>query len=238
MHYSESEGFTLSKQELRALCEFASPDPTRASMNQIYFEPSKGRIVATDGHCLVMVENASGAKPQPEFVVPLETLESFCKLLRQGQVLSANGATDKACRDVRLSVFQEQVPASARVQAVLNGSDPAEFPPYGHVIPLLDGMEPAAGAMAFNARYLSRLALVQRATGTECVRCYFPGQARGAAVFRTVAAPKQGGAGWTVVIMPAVNEFKCYEPEHDEVWSAFQETARKSRRPASVRRIA
>lgn len=49
----------ISKNQLKVVA-FASPDKTRQALNGILIRPEKNMVEATDGHCLVRVENKSG----------------------------------------------------------------------------------------------------------------------------------------------------------------------------------
>lgn len=149
----------LSKRQLSALLRFASTDPSRINIYQVWFQGKTA--VATDGHRLAYVSDNTPPPPLDEsgFAVPADDLRSFVKsMLKHDQL--ALGPRKSMLRNTKTG-------RTADVSGVL-GRSKISFPPYEQVFPKrqsrrqrVTAFQPAYLA---DVRYLADLADVERVT--------------------------------------------------------------------------
>ena len=207
MHYANGR-FSLTKADLAALLAFASKDATRLSLSSIYFEPAKGRCVATDGHTLVTVdapglaENIATA-PAP-FTLNRDDLEQAKRWLsKRDHVLyvacpADDGpaylwAVERTSRDSGYTYREHIVSERDCTRAA------GEYPPYEQVIPYRDYVGLSISAIGVSAKYLTRLGLIEKATGACGSVIRMPERSLDPIV-ATVSA--HDGTEWRAVFMP------------------------------------
>lgn len=174
---------------LKAVKPFASKDPTRVSLHQVCVEREAGsdsdvnskiKVTATDGHtlCSVTVDCLAGdhtlANGGARYVLTPSEIDVIL-------------ARCKAGKDGRITI--EVAPENPDMR----------FPPYEHVIPAIETLQPKFEAIGFNAKYLARLGDVQKLLDAKACVARF-GDALGPARFDIDGF--QIGAQAIVVIMP------------------------------------
>jgi len=172
----ETGTFTLTKAELKAVMAFASTDGTREHLNCVLFDGSAGAVIATDGHTLIRCNGMPPCPSEAAYAVPLAGLKQAYALLRKDahllEVTSCIASSGRTCVVMR-----------ARDGAVCLGSvevtldpDVLDFPPYLACIPQPGISGELDNGVAVNADYLTRVALVGKATsswhsGVKLVGC-------------------------------------------------------------------
>ncbi|MFZ5895541.1 MAG: hypothetical protein ACOY0T_31075 [Myxococcota bacterium] len=191
------DGFLLTKVEVEALCAFASTDQRRPDLSQIVFDASAGRIYASDGCTLVRVtvNLSKGSSPGAplRFGVPRRILKAAARSLRGAQWLLVSVADGRAVVAVTDVASAELVVVKSRLEVAHDSA----FPNYEQAIPVLR-YEQRGASSAFNAEFLARLAIVQRASGVNGLDFFAPSAPLAGSAFEASGAD----ATWLVVVMP------------------------------------
>jgi hypothetical protein len=189
--------FFLGKNDIKALCAFASSDVDRPALAHVVFDAYDGRIFATDGHTLVRVTPRRAdflpSRAPFRFGVPHETLESLSRTLARGHELAVYMSAGKI---VLATVHETSRDVPVATSEVAYDAE-LGFPYYEQVIPERPYEDPGSST-AFNAEYLARLWLIQRAAGTRGLDAFAPEGPLDAVRFET----SHDGTEWLVVIMP------------------------------------
>lgn len=215
-------GCEMSKADLVALLAFASKDETRRHLCGVYFDPSNGRAVATNGHVLAIAKNC-GTFDAPPFILGRDALQRAAKVCGSGmmiEIVAPAGDEPKPAAVVRVTVDRcAGGPGPVETVACVD----ATFPPVDAVVPSLGqyGAEDARSAgeplpnhttgdeqptarcapvMGFDAEYLALLALPRKAIGGRSmgVALRLPTDALSPAV----ATCESHETRWTMVVMP------------------------------------
>lgn len=165
---------TISKLAVKALLAFASDDTTREHMSGVHFEP-EGYAVATDGHTMAVFRIAPFSGPA--YLVPREAFDGLL-----------TGKDD-------LTVCAGHIAGGGKFGKLgAEFSSPGQaFPPWRVVMPGIAAPDKSAAfnVIGFNAAYLARVDLLQRACGEGGSRWQFPNDRLDAVRFDV------GGAGET-----------------------------------------
>lgn len=162
MRFDKQDGtLYLTKADVAALATYASSDKTRAHIASVLVEPSRGRIVATDGHRLVVATTKDGGHAGAAYLVPAAELTKAAKLIdaKSDLVISAtrgeNGDT----------VVRIQAGTST---ASFAAPDAKTFPPVDQILAMRAAERGVvADRIGLNAKYLHDILLVQKAAETS-----------------------------------------------------------------------
>ena len=151
----------LTKADIAALATFASKDKTRPHLASICVDPSLGRVVATDGHRLVLAR-AAWKKTAPRFLVPAAELAKAAKLIdAKGEVAISATRGDDGSAVVRVTAGGTVASFAAPTE---------QFPPVDQILELrTKKSDNVADRIGLNAKYLNDILLVQRAAEIEGV---------------------------------------------------------------------
>lgn len=165
MHFDKAtETLRLTKRDVAALTTFASSDNSRPYLSSVLVEPSRGRVVSTDGHRLVVATAKDGGHAGESYLVA------------RGEAVKAAKLVDAKSELVISATRGENGDAVVRIQA---GTSTASFAaPDAKTFPAIDqilAMRTAergvvADMLGINAEYLNDLLLVQKAAGTNGVK--------------------------------------------------------------------
>lgn len=208
MHLTKSFGssptFILTKEESRALCEFASNDPTRLTLNSILLDAARGSAVATDGHRMARVMTAQGEKDDPNVspeteaaMLPRDALLAAIKRTGRGESIAVTLLPDQK---LAVGTLGECPLAQPPTAVVTVAAREGHFPPYEQVIPAASDYTPCR-AWGMNAEYLAAVKLVATATGSRgCGVVVYPPATDLDPIRFEANGPML--SAWTVVIMP------------------------------------
>ncbi|MFZ5893406.1 MAG: hypothetical protein ACOY0T_20260 [Myxococcota bacterium] len=219
MPSSIRDGFLLTKSDVEALCAFAGSDERRPDLTHIAFEPSGGRVYASDGCTLVRITMNRSEYTQSDaplrFGVPRKTLKERARAMRAAERLSVCRVEGDIEIGVRESATGELVVTRDRFEL-----DPElALPDYEQAIPE-HRYEQRGASSAFNAEFLARLVLVQRACQANGLDFFAPL----APLAGTVFEGSNAQASWLAVVMPfrserahALSRHSSRSPPHDEL---------------------
>lgn len=153
----------MSKAELRALLAFTykpkKDDRPRPSLEQVQFEPERGRVLATDGKALLVFEAPIAKGEGESFGVARSVLEEIYRLMRPSDEIQIGWMGDGEIRVIRSGMFGD----SAKIQ-----SHGEQFPDtIDQIIPAKRSADTfwSIGVQRFDVELLARLAIVQKAVG-------------------------------------------------------------------------
>ena len=144
---------TATVAQLRAVLAFADDDPSR-SISRVCLEPSHGRIIATDGHALVVVGRDVEAPDAPDTARWLVFATDVIAALRGRKPGAA----------VTLHCTEDSVVAECDGTTAVIARDRAEYPPVRSVVPSWAPAETPAGRWRIDTRYLAKIDVLARAT--------------------------------------------------------------------------
>jgi hypothetical protein len=185
--------FTFDKSELRAIAQFVGTGRVGTErLAVVHFDPPAGSAVATDGHTIAVVKNGTTAD-KSVFSATMVFIKQCLSLLQ------------KKTDEVSISFDGERISACSSSGLVVQGiPHAASFPDYklfssspGHIS---DGPEVRVGVFGFNAEYLSRMSLIQKAAGNRCVHQFLGTAALDPCRF--VCDSSARNCEWTAVFMP------------------------------------
>jgi hypothetical protein len=189
----DSNGFTLTKPELAALCAHAMKDETRPHLCGVAIWPN-GAIVSTDGHRLLLGRKANPGGPlnpaldlAEPVVIPLESLRAVVKAC-------------KAKDSIRLEVTSTGAvattgPASFKLD-YFTGNRP---PPYDQVMPAIWPGSPC-GAPCIEASFFADLAPLA-SSFRDSKACGIVVSNNGSELEPSTVR-FEGSDDWTAVLMP------------------------------------
>lgn len=182
--------FTFNKLELRAISQFARTGNDHLAV--VHFDPQVGTAVATDGHTLAVVATAVGAD-KPVFSATMVFIKQCLALLQ------------KKADEVSISFDGERISACSSSGLVVQGiPHSASFPDYKLFTNkpgcFNGGAAERAGVFGFNAAYLSRMAIIQKAAENKCVHQFIGTAALDPCRF--VCDSSARNCEWTAVFMP------------------------------------
>ena len=190
---AEQQTFELTKPDVIALLAFASTDWTREAISQVYFEPQKGRVTATDGTALAAAQNC-GRSEHPGFGVPRATLEQAKALLRRkAHVLRVSRDGDAVLLVAVDTGTDEQLGQVRTLPTTVH------FPPVDQVIPA-GGHTNSCGLIGFDCALLARLSKVQKAADADGARFAIPEAELDP--LRVDVDDVKAGTSWVCVVMP------------------------------------
>jgi len=155
----------LSKDEIKLLLAVASTDSTRRHLNALVFQPDKRRVVATDGHRLVMVE-AKATPPTegtpPEAPLEANAMDTEFMLSRDDAALALKQMSVYKASQAFFSRNDKTIEVSVIVATQVYKNWRGEYspPPYEQVVPKYEDERKIAPVVGFNALYLSDIALM------------------------------------------------------------------------------
>jgi len=194
----ENGTFTLTKADCKALLAFASRDTTRVHLCGVHFNPAGGCAYATDGHTLVKAQNCGRTPDLDSFTVPRIPFEQAARLLRRKHdvlVVSVLGPDHR--REIQLNA---QGDTCGHVTAVpVEDNHRMPFPPVEHCIPGKVGGELPDSGVGFNAAYLERIHLIQKAAQSSGVKLWLSAELEPS---MAQAESIEDGTTWTAVVMP------------------------------------
>lgn len=188
---NEGGVFTLSRDELQCMLQWAGKDGARKALYGLHFDPARGAVEASDGHA-ACVANSMARSQDRDFIVPRDALELAGKLAtkaRQAIRVALDGDT--------ASVDIVDEPTGKRMATVYGDVPPDSFPPLGQCVPARE----AVGGSGFTVdpRFYARLGAMAKA-GAGTVRCL--GQTPGDDLGPTLWEAAGDGTTYTIVIMP------------------------------------
>jgi hypothetical protein len=153
MKFTE-DALVIDRCELRALLAFASSDDTRPQMESIHIEPDRGRVYATDGHRLLMLESEPG--DGTPYAIPARAMARAMRVFAAAiQVRHGDGAItldDDPCARM-ISSGCDLIVLTMPARAV-------EPPPIDSVLASVDMTSPPVSSYSLNAKYLSDVRLI------------------------------------------------------------------------------
>lgn len=153
----------LTKADVAALATYASSDKTRAHIASVLVEPSRGRVVATDGHRLVAATAKEGGHAGEAYLVPAAELAKAAKLIdaKSDLVLAATRG-DNGDAVVRIQAGTSTASFAA--------PDAKTFPPVDQILAMRAAERGVvADRIGLNAKYLNDILLAQKAAESNGV---------------------------------------------------------------------
>jgi hypothetical protein len=186
----------LARVELQCLLTFVATSKCRNRLGQPRTElmvmrvsPRSGNVYATDGTCLVRATVSNSEGIGDSFSVPRDALERALKLMRSTHI-----TLQVECH--RGSVKLRVVDMCLVIADLLTFTPNEDYPPVEQIIPV--ERTRLSGAVPFEARFLARTELIQKAAGADHVRLSLPDSEK--SPLRIDA--KCDGAHWTALVMP------------------------------------
>lgn len=153
----------LTKADVAALATYASSDKTRAHIASVLVEPSRGRVVATDGHRLVAATAKEGGHAGEAYLVPAAELAKAAKLIdaKSDLVLAATRG-DNGDAVVRIQAGTSTASFAA--------PDAKTFPPVDQILAMRAAERGVvADRIGLDAKCLNDILLAQKAAETRGV---------------------------------------------------------------------
>jgi DNA polymerase III sliding clamp (beta) subunit (PCNA family) len=154
----------LTKADVVALATYASSDKTRPQLSSVLVEPSRGRVVSTDGHRLIVATAKDGGHAGEAYLLPAAELAKAAKLVdaKSELVISATRG--------------ENGDAVVRIQAGTSTAsfaapDAKMFPPVDQILAMraAERGNNVADRIGLNAKYLCDILLAQKAAESNGV---------------------------------------------------------------------
>ena len=159
----QDETLDLTKADVAALATYASSDKTRDVVASVLVEPSRGRIVATDGYRLIVATAKDGGHAGEAYLVPAAELVKAAKLVdaKSELVISATRGENGD------AVVRVTAGTSTASFAAL---DAKMFPPVDQILAMRAAERGVvADRIGLNAKYLNDVLLAQKAAETNGV---------------------------------------------------------------------
>jgi hypothetical protein len=165
MHFDKAtKTLRLTKRDVAALTTFASTDNSRPQLSSVLVEPSRGRVVATDGHRIVVVTACEGGHAGEAYLVARD------ELLKAAKLIDAKG--ELVVSATRVLVDQTTVRIQAGTSVSTTTSEEAKaFPAIEQILAERTAERGVvADTLGINAVYFNDLLLVQKAAAVNGVK--------------------------------------------------------------------